>query len=163
MKGPLFQKEVRRIREAMLPGERLGDVEKMYEIIVRARRKRANRGQEDEKIALITLCFFAWPGKRPAYRKSVRALREGFAGIAGNPALQESFRRSLGAALLTAASAEELVLERLNDIFDIDDENDDGGPGHPRRRPVDPLAAKSLQEARLSQQQPAQLRSESTK
>jgi hypothetical protein len=145
MQGPLFKTSLPEIVGQLMPDEDIRDVETLYTIIVAARRETSGRSAEDERIALVSLCFFAWPGKAPAYRKQAPLFRQRFRGVSRNPTLQRNFRERLKPLLLQAASAEDLMLTRIEDLFVVRTEEDGKGsklpglpipPASPQRKPV---------------------------
>jgi hypothetical protein len=124
MRGPFFQRSLRELNESLDRGEIMADVEALYTIIVQARRALKNRGEDDEKVTLFTLCFFSWPGKAPAFREQVRSFRKSFAGSAMNRELREDFRTRLLPRLLEAANVEELVpLNHISEVFIVKEED----------------------------------------
>ncbi|SRR6266403_2325323 len=130
MRGPLFKRHRVRIRFALTPGENLQDIETLYSIIVSAREDFHDE-EMNERIALISLCFWAWPGKAPPYKRDIIPFRRRYRGVARSARAQEDFKARLTGALLNADSVEDLSFNELSEIFRIDDDGQDwfGGAG----------------------------------
>ena len=137
MYEPLFAKAREEIEKSLVVGERLRDVEALYEIIVSERRTVSDVAEVDERIALISLCFFIHPWKTPQYMEEIVGLRLSYKGIAENSQLQSHFKGRLKPILRSARSLKELKFDRLSDVFEDDDRG--GGPGSSGNMPIQPV------------------------
>jgi hypothetical protein len=118
MRGPIFKQHERRIRRSITASEEIEDIETLYSIIVRAR-EGVSGTLRNEEVALISLCFIAWPGKGPSYTEDVVQFRRAFRGIAGSIPLQQDFESRLSYEFLNAVSPEELKFDDISQIFNV--------------------------------------------
>lgn len=143
MKGPFFQRSLGELTASLAGRETIEDVEALYTIIVKARQQNRDLGEDDEQVALFSLCFFAWPGKSPAFREEIVRFRRSFAGIAHDLKLRAKFRSLLKPRLLDAGNVGELTpLNHISDVFVV--QGEDLGSGAIRRG-LPPQTSPSLQ------------------
>jgi hypothetical protein len=104
-------------------GERMGDFEKMCEIVALARLRFNHRDlirDNDVIIPVISLCGISWPGKTPSYREDAIRMRRDFRGIEANVRLQHRFGDSVTRQLLTAEVPDELNFSDLSRLYAIE-------------------------------------------
>jgi hypothetical protein len=118
MRGPLFKRHQAEILRSITASEEIADIETLYSIIVRARES-ASAPAMNERIALVSLCFLAWPGKASPYTEDIVQFRRAFRGIANSITMQQDFESRLSQELLSANSLAELQFEDIGDIFNV--------------------------------------------
>lgn len=119
MAHEFFNEHREEIEDHLQPGEAIEDVEMMVEIIIDARGDYAKRTrEEDERIAVWSLCFLGIPLKAAPYAAEVKEFRMRFVGIRVEKSRQHEFRKTITKRLLTADTVEELEPQTLADLFD---------------------------------------------
>src|SRR5882757_1888895 len=117
MSSNFFERHLDAVKSKLSIGETVDDIETMFSIIVEARRQNRFLHEEDERIALWSLCFLGLPMKAERYQYEIGKFRRRFVGIFVQNSLQQQFKKTIKVPLLQASKIEELKADKLSDLF----------------------------------------------
>lgn len=118
MRGPIFRNLIEDGAYRLEIEETIADLEQMYTLIIKSRSKTLNTlSSTDERIALISLCQIAYPGKTPEFSNGAKELRARYKGIAENSNLQRLFAQKIKDSLKNSINESSTSFNNINELF----------------------------------------------